>query len=273
MKQRKKVDFHLHSSASDGLFSPSELIKIAAQAGLAAAALTDHDTVSGLDEAEKAAKKYNLEFIPGLEVSGLEEGHEYHILGYYPLIGNDIVSLLEDMQQDRLKRMEQMVEKLQDKKFKISFEEVLNEAAGAAPGRLHLARILLKKKYVHTVNEAFLLYLGRDKPAFVQRQTLSLEQVMDLLNGVGAVPVLAHPGESGKIIIEKLIKLGLMGLEVYHPDHGKALTAYYSSLAAEKKLLITGGSDYHGESLHYPAYSLKDAVDYSYLEEMKKRVK
>ncbi len=270
MIQQKKVDFHMHSNASDGLFTPQKLIQIAADAGLAAVGLTDHDTVTGLPEACKAACIIGVELIPGVEISVLDEGREIHILGYYPVHYEDLEAILKDVRQDRFRRMDSIVSKLMALGFKIRPEEVLAEAGDAAPGRMHLARLLLKKKYVHTMAEAFSHYLGRSRPAYVPRQTMSVEEVMNVLLEVGAIPVVAHPG--GKVkndTIEKLISLGLKGIEVYHPDHSKAVVKYYKNLAAEKGLHITGGSDFHGENVMQPVYRANHAVSYSYLEKIK----
>lgn len=271
MIEQKKVDFHMHSNASDGLFIPRILIKIAADAGLAAVGLTDHDTVSGLPEAFKAASTMGMELIPGVEISVFDEGREIHILGYYPVHYENLEAILEDIRQERFRRMDSIVSKLTALGIKIRTEEVLAEAGGAAPGRMHLARLLLKKKYVHTITEAFTHYLGHSRPAYVPRQTMSMEEGMNVLLEVGAIPVVAHPGAKIKInTIEKLISLGLEGIEVYHPDHSKAAVKYYKNIAAEKGLHITGGSDFHGENMLQPYYRADYAVPYSYLEKIKK---
>ncbi len=272
MSEEKKVDFHMHSNASDGLFSPHQLLKIAVDAGLSAAGITDHDTVRGLAEAFKAARKLEMELIPGVEISVFEEGQEVHILGYYPRYCEHLNTVLEEIQKERFKRMELIVKNLKALGFKVSPEEVLFEAGEAAPGRMHLARILYKKKYVHTLSEAFTLYLGRNCPAFVQRRTPALKEVMSLLAEVGAIPVIAHPGQYGNKMIEKLTCLGLQGIEVFHPDHSKTLARYYKDLAVEKGLLITGGSDFHGDNLQRPAYPAHRAVSYSYLEKLKEHI-
>ncbi len=271
MNQEKKVDFHMHSNASDGLFSPQELFRMAAAAGLAAAGLTDHDTVNGLPEAERAAHSLGLELIPGVEISVLDEGQELHILGYYPRYSEQLKAALEGMQRERFRRMEMLMAKLKLLGFKINPEEVRAEAGTAAPGRLHLARVLLKKKYVHTLAEAFTLYLGRNRPAFIPRKTPSIVTVMGLLTEVGAIPVFAHPGRDGHKYIDKLIHLGLKGIEVYHPDHGLPLAGKYRAMADDKGLLVTGGSDFHGDSLQRPLYSPRFAVPYFYLEQLKEQ--
>ncbi len=269
MSKSGKVDFHLHSNISDGIFSPEEIIKITAEAGLLAAGLTDHDTVNGLNEAALAAAKYSIELIPGVEISVIEDDHEVHILGYYPQQQDQLNEALTMLQKERFVRMEAVVEKLNRLGLKISPDEVINEAGEAAPGRLHIARLLRNKKYIRTLNQAFTTYLNKNRPAYVPRQTFSLNQVMNLLADVGALPVIAHPGARSKNIIEKLISMGLKGVEVFHPDHSHALVKYYLELAQSKGLIITGGSDFHGESrqkINYPAYL---AISADYLKQMK----
>ena len=270
MESLKKVDFHIHSNASDGCYSPRKLIQTLSEAGLAAAGLTDHDTVSGLQEAQEAANEFGIELIPGVEISVLDDDVEVHILGYYPRDLIRLTAALEKMQQERFIRMEQIIEKLKNSGFRINTEDVLTEAGRAAPGRLHLARLMVKKKYVHTPAEAFSLYLNRGQAAYVPRRTPGIEEIMSLLSGVGAITVIAHPGEKGKRTVEKLLPLGLEGIEVFHPDHNKPLARYFRNLALDKKLLITGGSDFHGDPGPGSTYPGNLAISYSYLTEMKR---
>ncbi len=264
-----KVDFHLHSSASDGLFTPRRVMEISASAGLRAAGLTDHDTINGLCEAEEAAAALGLELIPGVEISIYENNREIHLLGYYPLKINELRSALDDIRGKRFRRMVLMVENLNKIGLKVEPDEVLSEAGDAAPGRLHLARLLLKKKYIHTINEAFKLYLNRGKPAFVSRESKSAPEILDLLNQVGAISVYAHPGHGGKEVIDDLVRSGLQGIEVFHPDHNRELVRYYREYADAKNLLITGGSDFHGQNLNKPGYQKQYAISYDYLQKMK----
>lgn len=266
------VDFHLHSNASDGLFSPRRVMEIAASAGLSAAALTDHDTVRGLPEAEKAADAFNLELIPGVEISVYQSNREIHLLGYYPEQVNELKAALKDIRSKRFRRMSLIVEKLRSLGFKIEPEEVVAEAGDAAPGRLHLARLMVKKKSVHNISEAFKSYLNRGKPAFVSRESMSSAEVLDLLHRVGAVTVFAHPGNAGREVLAELLSNGLQGIEVYHPDHSRDLIRYYKEYATAKGLLVTGGSDFHGESINNPGYQRQYAISDEYLRSMKDRI-
>lgn len=265
----KKIDLHLHSNASDGIFSPSKLIRIVATAGISAAALTDHDTTSGLREAELAAIQMGIELVPGVEISTVTGDHEIHILGYYPRRYDELEVALKKLRQDRYRRMEMIIDKLKGYGFKVNLEDLLIESGRAAPGRLHLARLLLKKKYVHSIDQAFSLYLRHDRPAYVPRKGLATVEAVDLLLSVGAIPVIAHPGIKSTKFIDKLIAKGLKGVEVYHPDHSAGLAVKWLDFALSKGLIVTGGSDYHGDTNNVKQYSAQHAVDYSLLEGLK----
>ena len=268
MQKKRIVDLHLHSSASDGIFKPAELFKIVAAAGLSAAALTDHDTVNGLEEAKTAAIENNLELVPGVEISVLEDDEEIHILGYYPRDLNLLQEVLIKVQEERRARMERMVDKLNRRGIAVTLEEVKAEAGSAAPGRPHLARVLQKRKYVHTTDEAFSLYLHNGGLGYEPRRTLCVREVMDLLKDIKAIPVIAHPGSKAEYLLDKLLPLGLMGIEVFHPEHGKQLENKLKLLAEKNGLLITGGSDYHGVNRDHPAYPKQKAISAVYLEKL-----
>ncbi len=269
MYTEKLVDLHMHSNASDGINSPTELLKMADRAGLSAVGLTDHDTVKGLPEAFKAAEQCNLELVPGVEISVMEDKKEIHILGYYPRDRERLNADLEDIRAERYRRMGKIVDKLKKLGFKVKLEEVLAKAGDSAPGRLHLARIMLQKKYVHSINEAFSLYLNPDRGAHVPRRLLTLKRAMELLTGVRSVRVIAHPGALGKDIIERLMPLGLQGIEVFHPDHSAAQIKFYYEMAIEKGLLVTGGSDYHGDRERTSGYPTRLAIEGQYLDRLK----
>ncbi|MBM4236159.1 MAG: PHP domain-containing protein [Firmicutes bacterium] len=269
----KKADLHLHSSCSDGAYTPSQLVQILAAAGLKAFSLTDHDTTKGLSEAAKAAEESGLEFVPGIEISVVEESREIHILGFYPVKLLMLEEKLADLSHQRFMRMEKTVRLLQKSGFKINEAEVIAEAGQAAPGRMHLARMLLRKGYVHSVEEAFKLYLGFKRPAYVQRKTFSLIETIKLLVDCLAIPVLAHPGEEGLAIAKTLIPDGLMGIEAFHPDHSNSLIRKALSLASEQQLLVTGGSDFHGSPDSGTFYPIERAIDYGYLKQLKEKKK
>lgn len=270
MPEHKMVDFHMHSNLSDGIYKPEKLISIAAGAGLAAVGLTDHDTMDGFSAAVIAAEKYNLEIIPGLEISAMLSGEEIHILGYYPDSSQALSNLLIMLRNDRFIRMEKMVDRLVSLGFRLKAEDIYQEAGEAAPGRLHLARVMLKKKYVHTINEAFSCYLEKGRPAYVQRELVELEDVVTILGEAKAVPVIAHPGKSKIRSLQNLFRLGIRGVEVFHPEHSVAEVKYLQQLVLENNLLVTGGSDFHGPQSRKSRYLQKMAVPYFHLERMKK---
>ncbi len=269
MNSSRFVDFHMHSNISDGTYKPEKLISLAAEAGLAAAGITDHDTIEGLDEASAAAQTNNIELIPGVEITALSDGEEIHILGYYPERINKLLALLKMLREERFTRMVTMVEKLTALGFKIKPEDVFSEAGEAAPGRLHLARVMLKKKYAHTINEAFFLYLNKNRPAYIQRKTIKSEDAIATLLEAKAVPIIAHPGKSGIKNLEKFIETGIKGIEVFHPDHDITTVKYCRKFAEKNDLLITGGSDFHGGTDKDLKYSGRIKVPYHHLEKMK----
>ena len=263
------VDLHMHSNVSDGLHSPAELAVMAGRSGLQAFALTDHDNLNGLQPAAEAAAKEYVEFVPGVELSAVLDNREVHILGYYPRKLDLINISLEKIRKERYSRMEEIIDRLGNLKFNITLEEVLAEAGTAAPGRLHLARLLFKKKYVHTIDEAFTSYIGYNRPAYVSRKLPGAEEIIAMLLEAYAIPVYAHPGENGKLYLEQLTAMGLLGVEVWHPEHGPGLRNYYEKRGKELGLLLTGGSDYHGTGIAAFDYKIQQAIPAHYLEQLK----
>lgn len=242
------VDLHLHSTASDGALPPGRVIDLAADAGLAAAALTDHDTMDGVAEALDAGKRRGIEVLPGVELSASLDDREVHLLGYDPLYPEKIKTVLEELRRERYRRTEQMAFLLRGLGFHLTGAEVNEEAGRAAPGRLHLARLMVKRGWVPHISAAFSLYLGQGGPAYVPRNTLDASRAISLLHEAGAIPVWAHPGADGKVILPRLVDMGISGLEVIHPDHAPESIRFYRHQAQRWDLLITGGSDFHGDS-------------------------
>lgn len=241
------VDLHLHSTASDGALTPTKLIERAAYAGLSAIALTDHDTMAGVEEALEAGRRCGLEVVRGVELSVIDEEQEIHLLGYDPLYPEKLSAVLQEMRRDRYRRIGEMAARLRRQGIPLQDEEIITEAEPAAPGRLHLARLLVKRGYCAGINEAFSTYLKRGRPAYVSRQTLEPGAAIAALHCAGAVPVVAHPGEKGRARLRKLVELGLRGVEIFHPDHSPELVRYYRHQAARMNLLVTGGSDFHSD--------------------------
>ncbi|KEO84211.1 PHP domain-containing protein [Tumebacillus flagellatus] len=241
------ADLHAHTTASDGTFTPRQLVERAHQNGLAAVAVSDHDTTAGVAEAQAAGRELGVEIVPGIELSTVFEGKEVHVLGYYYDPNHPaLVELTTKMREDRVNRMEKMVVKLQEAGIDITREEVQAEAQGAI-GRPHFARVLMKKGYVSSMPEAFDKYLGYGKPGYVSRMKVTPVEGVNVILEAGGVPVVAHPGLIGKdYLFDELVPHGLAGLEALHPDHDDEQRKHYLALAEHHGLIATGGSDFHG---------------------------
>ena len=242
------LELHTHTTYSDGTLTPQELVAMAATAGVKALAITDHDTLAGWDEALAAAIEYNLEIVPGVELSTVHQGRSLHILGYYPQR-----ELLEKPLAERLAGRKRRAKKMVDKLAQLGYPLELPQLEGTmAIGRPHLANAMVKQGYVNSAEEAFTRFLGDDKPAYVHYEKFSAIEGIALLRSCGAVPVWAHPylfrGGEVKEILPELVAAGLMGLEVYHPHHSCSKRRKLTALCQEYDLIITGGMDYHGPS-------------------------
>lgn len=250
------IDLHTHSRASDGTDSPSELAAKAAGAGLSAFALTDHDTLAGIGEAELAARRLGIEFVPGIEIAVADPCGELHLLGFWmPPPSAAMRAALDRLYRNRRDRNSAMLERLAALGMRLTLDEVrtLSRAGSMALGRPHIALALREKGCVGTVKEAFERYLGFGRVAYVPRRLPSPEEGIALLAGEGAVVALAHPCLEAAMTPERLDALlaafkssGLAALEAYHSAHTHGQTRLCVELAAKHGLLLTGGSDYHG---------------------------
>ncbi len=269
------VDLHVHTTASDGLYSPAQLVGEALKRGLAAVAITDHDTMKGLQELDSTTANCSLEIVPGIEFSTFYQKKEIHLLGYYCDPENlQLQETLSKNHRDRHLRMEKMVNKLKEMDVFVELDEVLATVKGGVIGRPHLAAVLCQKGYCSTVEEAFNSYIGYNRPAYVERAPFSPGEAIAVIKEAGGFPVLAHPGlGNDDTYIPSLVHAGIKGLEVYHPEHDAASITKYLRLAREYDLVVTGGSDFHGEhsgpSLHIGTVT----VDYSSLEAIKKSLR
>jgi len=249
------ADLHLHTIASDGTYTPAEMVKQAEDNGYTAIAITDHDTTDGLTEALASGKKLGVEVIPGIELSTLDNDREIHILGYYPDPENaQLIDMLSQMIEARKNRAAKMVEKLNHHGIDISLTRVKEIAGGQFVGRPHIAQALLEKGYITEMAEAFSEdFIGRGGLGYVERFKITPAEGIKALKQAGAIPVLAHPGflSKGEPVseeeIKSLIKAGLRGIEVFYSKHTPDQTELYKSLATKHGLLITGGSDCHGQ--------------------------
>lgn len=267
----KLVDLHVHTSVSDGLLSPFQVVSEASEADLAAIAITDHDTMDSIPYAEAAGRKLGVEVVPGVELSTGYGGNEIHILGYYCDPNNPFFKkTLKTVRRSRYDRMMKMLEKLKKLGIQIELKEVLQVVEGQMLGRPHLAIILCKKGYCKTPEEAFKKYIGLNGPAYVERMKFTPYDAIFMIRNARGIPVLAHPGfyKEDKII-PSLVSAGLLGIEVFHPDHLLMTHYRYMKIARKYNLLVTGGSDYHGSHVGTATSIGAISVDYSYLQKLK----
>ena len=245
-----KFDLHLHTTASDGTDSPQKLVEIAAQNGFDVIAVTDHDTMRGVEEAQQAGKRLGVRVISGVEISAGGDT-EVHVLGYAMQHPEKLIETLEYMRLQRSRRMEKMVSRLNAIGLRIDLDRV-TALAEESVGRSHLARILVEDGIVRDVREAFGKYLSPGRPGYVAREKLTVTQAVQLIASAGGLPVIAHPGQNHgdslwvKERFAALKQAGLMGIEVYHMAHSQQQSITFARTARELGLLITGGSDYHG---------------------------
>lgn len=268
------IDLHIHTVASDGLLTPKEVIYWAYKKKLKAVAITDHDTVNGVQEALIAGEQYSIEVIPGIEINTNLNALEVHILGYYiNYKDNEFKNWLYEIQNARYHRAEKIINKLNQLGIMITMDEVVNIADKATIGRPHIARALVNSHYVKDKKEAFEKYIGKDKPAFVERYKITPVEAIKAILDNGGIPVLAHPGlinsNSTVTLIKELMDKGLQGIEVVHTKHSKNIQKHFYNIAKQYNLLITGGSDCHGD-LHdgEPILGSLD-IDEKYLDLLK----
>jgi predicted metal-dependent phosphoesterase TrpH len=250
-----RIDLHTHSTASDGLFSPAELVQRASEAGLTLIGLVDHDTTNGVAEALAAGASLGVTVIPGAEINtDLPEGQgEAHVLGYYLDVDQPAFqATLAFLRDAREKRGERMVQHLRAQGINVEWSRVRELAQGTV-GRPHVALALIEAGYATDVSDAFARYLTRGKAGFVQRFKLSPEQAIGLIRSAQGVPVLAHPAgiaELAETILPALVEAGLLGLECYYGQYDDDTVARLLALANAYDLVATGGSDYHGPNMH-----------------------
>ncbi len=252
-QHRNCIDLHIHSTASDGMFTPSEVVHLALERGLTVIALTDHDTLAGVAEAQRAAIGTELEVIAGVEVNSEGDWGDLHFLGYYVDPEESLLrERLQAMREARVGRAYKMVERLREMGMELEWGEVRALAGGASVGRPHVARALLDRGYVSTIREAFDRFIGNDGPAYVPRLRLTPPEVIEAIIGAGGVPVIAHPAHSGRTAVERIpefVGYGLRGVEVYYPHHSPEEIETLLGLCRKYDLLVTGGTDFHGPAV------------------------
>ena len=247
-----RVDLHVHTTASDGVYAPGEVVRLAKEAGLAAVAVTDHDTLGGVPEAVKAGRELGMEVVPGVELTSYVGEKEVHIIGLFVALsggdGNDeAAGRVELFRRLRRERMLRMIGKLRDIGVEVDTDEVMAESGGGSVGRPHLATVLARHGHVADFGEAFEKYIGYGEPAYVPKAAMTPEEAIRLVRELGGLPVYAHPAVSR--VDERLASFreaGLEAMEVWHYKHGAADVRHYSRLAEKHGLLPSGGSDFHG---------------------------
>lgn len=278
----KLIDLHTHSTSSDGSMTPAELVKHAAQNGLAAIALTDHDTVSGVEEAVRAGERYGVEVVPAIEFSVKSET-ETHILGFFIDIHNPVLQgILSEIIEKRIERNVMTARLLQNLGFDVTLEEAKSLAPGGIVGRAHFARVMLNKGYVSSVKEAFEKYLSSGKPAYFGNQKLEAKTAIEAIHSAGGVAFLAHPhlikisDERLENFLDELYSYGLDGLEGYYTDYDGEMQAKFQAMAKRHGLKISGGTDFHAAMKPHIAIGRglgNMAIPYSVLEEIKQQLK
>jgi len=247
-----RVDFHTHSTGSDGTNTPHELLKLALEKNIQYLSITDHDTLDGIKALDNSINLNKLKFIPGVEISA-EFPSTLHLLGYgFDIQNKRLNKVLEDLQDYRKERNVLMIENMQKFGFHITLEELQKEAGGELIGRPHFASLMVKKNYVRNKQEAFDKYLKKGAPLYLDKKRLDPKDAILLIKDAGGVVVIAHPyqtklnEENLESLIEELVDYGLDGIEAVYPLHTKEMTEKYKSLAQKYDLFITAGSDYHG---------------------------
>jgi len=246
------IDLHLHTTASDGRSTPSELVDLAAAAGLTVMAVTDHDTVVAVADVQRFAAARGIEAIPGIEITAALRGRDVHMLGYFfdprhPTLR----AFLTEQREERIDRVEAIVERLAELNMPLNFKAQIDVArmpTGMSIARPHVARAMVAAGYVQTMQEAFEEWLGEGQPAYVERLGPSPADVTAVVHAAGGLISLAHPGRTRiDDDIPALVATGLDALEVYHSDHDAALVSHYHAMATALGVLMTGGTDFHAE--------------------------
>lgn len=267
------ADLHLHTNFSDGTYTPEELVSQAGKHGLAAIALTDHDTVEGCQRAAAACKALEIEFIPGAELTAEQNDNEIHILGYFLDTQNaQLLSEIAKFQAVRQNRIHEMVARLNALKVPLKAEDVFAMANCRSPGRPHVARALVKAGLCSSLDEAFERFLKKHRPAWVPKAKISARYAIDLIHQSGGLAVMAHPGlNRSDEVIPDLVAAGMDGIECFHTKHSTAISEHYLEIADKFNLLVTGGSDCHGMSKGKPLIGTVK-LPYQHVEKLKNKV-
>jgi predicted metal-dependent phosphoesterase TrpH len=268
------ADLHLHTNFSDGTYTPEELVAQAQKFGIAAIALTDHDTVEGCARAAAACAGAGIEFITGSELTAEQDGNEIHILGYFLDTQNPkLMTEMGKFQAVRQNRIHEMVTRLNELNIPLRADDVFAIANCRSPGRPHVARAMVKAGYVSTMDEAFDRFLKKNRPAWVPKMKMSALVAIELIHQAKGLAVMAHPGLSrADDVIPELVSAGLDGIECFHTKHMPSTAQHYLQIAKQHSLLITGGSDCHGLSKGRPLIGTM-RLPYEHVQRLKERQK
>ena len=270
--REKRADLHIHTTCSDGSFTSRQVIEHAKKIELSCLAISDHDSIDGVQEAIDQASSCGIEVIPAVEMSAEENGKELHILGY--LIDHRhqvLTSTLKQIREDRKQRLRMMTDALSKEGIDIDADELMKFAGDVSISRLHIAQYMQHKGIVSSWKEAFVRYIGDDKPCYIASFRLSARQVVDIIKCAQGIPVIAHPGLNNvEQLLPKLVEQGIAGIEVFHSEHSRAVTKRLERYARKNGLYVTGGSDCHGRSKGRVLMG-NTTVAYSCVEEMKSR--
>lgn len=275
------IDLHIHSTYSDGTFSPSELVHMAKKLKLTAISITDHDTMDGVEEAVQTGRTIGLEVISGIEISAEYHGQYMHILGYFQNPKDKHLRIrLQKVQAARKIRNKAIIEKLQSIGIEITDQEVEQISTIGQTGRPHIGQVLVNKKVVKNLRQAFDQYLAKDRVAYVPRFVYSAEEAITHISAAGGIAVMAHPIQIDRslksipYLLEQLVPLGLMGIETYYPSHSSKIKKQLIEYGKKYNIVLTGGSDYHGDIREHTSMAVgkKLKVPAELLERMKEKV-
>jgi predicted metal-dependent phosphoesterase TrpH len=244
------IDLHLHTTASDGLCDPATLVDLAWRAGIRTMSVTDHDTLAALSEVERAATASGMRFVPGIEITAVHDGRDVHVLGYFiDRLDAALAAFLEKQRADRVRRLTAIADRLADMGKPVNRDELLGQRTlDKSLGRPLIAKALVKAGYVADMRQAFETLIGDGKPAFVPRVGSCPAEVIGIINRAGGIASLAHPGLLRRDdLIPGMIAAGLTAVEAFHSEHDSATTEHYLAFADRHGILVSGGSDYHGE--------------------------
>lgn len=273
-KNNLNVDLHLHTSYSDGKLTPTELLDKVSKLNIKCVSIVDHDNVDGIKEAVEYAKKLNIEFIPGIELSSTIDDVDVHILGYFIDYQNKkLIEHLQFYKEERIKRAKRIIDKLHKINIPLEFDYILEKSKNSAVGRPHIANAMVELGFVGSYQEAFDNYIRNGGPAYEAKYNFSSKQAIKLINQCGGLSFIAHPSAYLEDnIISKLIEYGIDGIETIHPSHTPAVIEILKKTASGYFLLESGGSDYHGGLRGDEEAIGKYTIPYKHICAMKKRL-